>query len=136
MLAVIGYAALTGFERVGLAVLVLAFALGLLAEALEWWLGMRFARRYGGSARAGWGALLGAIVGGIIGLPLPLIGSVVGAFVGAFAGAALFEWSASRRLDPSLRAGWGATLGKAFGTAAKMGAGIAIAIAATVDALR
>ncbi len=136
ILAVIGYAALTGFERVGLGVMIFAVALGLLAEALEWWLGMRFAQRYGGSKRAGWGALLGGIAGGIVGIPLPLVGSVVGAFLGAFAGAALFEWTVGRRWDPSMRAGWGAVVGKALGTAAKVGAALAVAIATTVAAVR
>ena len=113
-----------------------AVVVGLFAELLEWWLGMRYAQRYGGSRRAGWGALLGGIVGGIVGLPFTFVGSVVGAFLGAFFGAAIFQWTVARRFDDSMRAGWGAALGKAFATAAKVGVGLVISLGATWAALR
>jgi hypothetical protein len=39
--------------------IALVVGLALLAEVFEAWSGFRFAQRYGGSSRAGWGAVLG-----------------------------------------------------------------------------
>src|SRR5258705_8488440 len=107
---VVGYAWLTGFQTVGAATIGVALALAVLGEVLETWMGFGLARRYGGSRRAGWGALAGGIIGAIVGAPVPIIGSVIGAFVGSFAGAALFEYSWAGTTAVAVRAGWGAGL--------------------------
>src|SRR2546422_2858125 len=86
VLGVLGYGWLTAFRSVGIGVMALVVGLALLGEVIEWWLGFRFAERYGGSRRAGWGALVGGLVGAAIGVPVPIVGSVIGAFVGSFAG--------------------------------------------------
>ena len=62
---------------IGWAAIGVAFALAVVAEALEWTLSARYARQYGGSPRAGWGALLGGFAGAIVGVPVPVIGSVI-----------------------------------------------------------
>jgi uncharacterized protein len=136
VLGVIGYGWLTGFRTVGVGLIVLTVGLAALGEALEWWLGFWFAERYGGSKRAGWGALIGGIVGAIVGVPVPVIGSVIGAFVGAFAGAALFEYTRARHAGTALRAGWGALLGRAAAAGLKIGLGLAIAVIGVVALLR
>jgi uncharacterized protein YqgC (DUF456 family) len=82
LLGIIGYGWLTDFRTLSVWFLGLAIVLAFLGEVLESWIGFRFARRYGGSSRAGWGAL----VGGLIGVPVPIVGSVIGGFVGAFLG--------------------------------------------------
>lgn len=135
VLGIIGYGWLTDFRTVGMGFLGLVIGLALLAELAEAWLGFRFAQRYGGSRRAGWGALLGGLVGAIVGVPVPVIGSVIGGFVGAFAGAALFEYSRARHTEGAARAGWGAVLGRAAASALKMGLGVVMAVAALVLAL-
>jgi uncharacterized protein YqgC (DUF456 family) len=101
---------------------------GLWLELLEAWVGFRFAQRYGGSSRAGWGALVGGLVGAVFGVPIPLIGSVIGGFLGAFAGAALFEYSRARRSEGAVRAGWGAVLGRAVAAAVKMAIGVVLVV--------
>jgi uncharacterized protein len=136
VLGVIGYAWLTGFRTVGVGLIALVVGLAAVGEALEWWLGFWFAERYGGSKRAGWGALLGGIVGAIVGVPVPVIGSVIGAFLGAFAGAALFEYTRARHAGTALRAGWGALLGRAAAAGLKIGLGLAIAVIGVVALLR
>src|SRR5438046_509471 len=83
------------------------------------------AERYGGSRRAGWGALVGGLVGAAIGVPVPIVGSVIGAFVGSFAGAALFEYTRSARAGVAVSAGWGAVLGRAAAAAVKIALGLA-----------
>jgi uncharacterized protein YqgC (DUF456 family) len=136
VLGVIGYGWLTDFRTVGVGLIALTVGLAAVGEILEWWLGFWFAERYGGSRRAGWGALVGGLIGAIVGVPVPVIGSVIGAFVGAFAGAALFEYTRARHAGTALRAGWGAVLGRAAAAALKIALGLAIAVIGVVALLR
>jgi uncharacterized protein len=136
VLGVLAYGWLTGFQAVTVGIVSLVVALAVLGEVIEAWLGFRFARRYGGSSRAGWGALAGGLIGAVVGVPVPLIGSVIGGFVGAFAGAALLEYTRARRTGAAAGAGWGAVLGRAAAAAAKMALGIVIAVSAVALALR
>jgi uncharacterized protein YqgC (DUF456 family) len=136
LLGLVGYGWLTDFRTLSAVGLALAFALALVGEAVEAWLGFHFARRYGGSSRAGWGALIGGLIGAIVGVPVPLLGSVIGGFLGAFVGAALFEYSRARQTGAAARSGWGAVLGRATAAAVKMAIGIVIAVGALFAALR
>jgi uncharacterized protein YqgC (DUF456 family) len=136
LLGIIGYGWLTDFETLSVGFLVGAIALALLGEVLESWIGFRFARRYGGSRRAGWGALVGGLVGAIVGVPVPVVGSVVGGFVGAFVGAALFEYSRARQSGVAAKAGWGAVLGRAAAAGLKMAIGIVMVASSLWLALR
>lgn len=134
--AVLGYGALTDWRAVGLVTITVTVGLAFVGEVIEWWLGFRFAQRYGGSRRSGWGALLGGLVGAVIGIPVPIIGSVLGAFAGAFLGAVVFEYSYARRADTALSAGWGAVLGRVAGTAIKVALGIVMAAVVLFAVLR
>ena len=133
--AVVAFGAITGFKGIGLATIVIVVALAVIAEVIEAWLGFGLARRYGGSKRAGWGALLGGLVGAIVGVPVPIIGSVIGGFVGAFVGAVVFEYSKSGA-STAVRAGWGALVGRVAATAAKISVGIVMAVVALFAAIR
>lgn len=134
LLGVIGYGALTDFRGVGLGTLITVTVLAFIGEAIEWWVGYRYTRRYGGSRRAGWGALLGGIIGAFAGIPIPIIGSVIGSFLGSFVGAALFEFT--KTPENAVRVGWGALLGRMWATAAKTALGLAMAVVAVFAALR
>jgi hypothetical protein len=101
--------------------------LAVLAEVAEFTLAGKYARRYGGSKRAGWGAILGGIVGAVMGVPIPIVGSVVGAFAGAFAGALVFEYMGNRNASAATRVAWGALVGRVVAAALKVGVGVAIA---------
>lgn len=133
--AILFYGWLTGFRSLSVALIAIVLALAIIGEIIESWFGFRFAKRYGGSSRSGWGALIGGIVGAIIGVPVPVLGSVIGAFLGSFAGAALFEYTASRRLGVATRAGWGSVVGRAAAAAAKIALGLIIAVIAAFAAL-
>lgn len=135
--ALVAYGVATDFAAVGAVTIGVATTMALAAEAIEFWLGGHFARRYGGSRAAGWGAILGGIVGAVAGVPIPVVGSIVGSFVGSFAGAVLFEvlWARNREVRPALRTGWGALLGRLAATAAKAGIGVAVAVLALFSAL-
>ena len=125
---VLGYGWLSGFRTVGVWTVAVVMGLAFVGEILEAWIGFRFARRYGGSRRAGWGALVGGIAGAIVGVPVPIIGSVIGAFAGSFLGAALFEYAREQRAEVAARAGWGAVLGRAVAATAKMALGVVIGV--------
>jgi uncharacterized protein YqgC (DUF456 family) len=136
VLGVIGYGWMTRFHTIGVATIAIVVGLAVVGEVLEAWVGFGLARRYGGSSRAGWGALVGGIVGALIGVPVPIVGSVIGAFVGSFAGAALFELTWSRTPGTAVRAGWGAVLGRAAAAASKIGLGVVVVVIAAFAALR
>jgi len=136
MLGVLSYGWFTDFHTVGLWTTALVLALALLGELIETWLGFRFARKYGASKRAAWGALIGGLVGAVVGVPVPVIGSVIGAFVGSFAGAAGFEYTMSARAGTAVAAGWGAVLGRAAAAAAKIALGIVIGVISVIAVLR
>lgn len=132
----LAYGWLTAFRSESVASIAIVVGLAFLGELVESWLGFRLARRYGGSTRAGWGALLGGLIGAGAGVPVPVVGSVIGAFVGSFGGAAVFEYLSSRRADVALGAGWGAVVGRAAAAAAKIALGLVIAVVSLVVVLR
>jgi len=136
VLGIVGYGWLTDFRTLSVGFLALVVGLAVLGEVFEAWVGFRFAQRYGGSSRAGWGALVGGLVGAIVGMPVPIVGSVVGGFVGAFVGAAVFEYTRARRSGGAVRAGWGAVLGRAAAAAVKMAVGVAMVAGSLFVALR
>lgn len=113
----------------------IALVLAAAAEVIEFVMGGRFARKYGGSRRAAWGAILGGLAGAFMGIPIPIIGSVIGAFIGAFVGAAVLEMTAGAEARSALRVGWGAFLGRLAAAAMKSAVGVLIAVIALVSAL-
>ena len=136
MLGLLSYGWFTDFQTVGLWTTTLVLVLAVLGELIETWLGFRFARKYGASKRAAWGALMGGLVGAVIGVPVPVIGSVIGAFVGSFAGAAVFEYTMSAHTGTAVAAGWGAVLGRAAAAAAKIALGIVIGVISVISVVR
>src|SRR5438876_9747981 len=98
---------LTQFRSESVATIAIVLSLAFAGELIESWLGFRFARRYGGSRRAGGGAVVGGAVGAVVGVPVSVVGRVVGAFGGLFAGAALDESAYWPRPGVAVSAGWG-----------------------------
>jgi len=114
---------------IGMVTLIGSTILVLIAEFLEFTMSASYARKYGGSKRASWGAILGGFAGAFIGIPLPIIGPMIGAFIGAFAGAFVGEMtmSSAERGSPT-KVAFGALMGRAVATAMKVGIGIVLAI--------
>jgi len=108
--------------------ILVGVGLGLIAEAIEWVAASRYARKYGGSTRAGWGALIGGIAGAIVGFPVPIISPLIGAVVGTFLGALVAEYSVSGISGGAQRVAWGAMIGRLVATVAKVGFGVVIAV--------
>ena len=136
VLGLVSYGWFTEFQTVSFWTTTLVLALAVLGELIETWLGFRFARKYGASKRAAWGALIGGLVGAVVGVPVPVIGSVIGAFVGSFAGGALFEYTMSAHTGTAVAAGWGAVLGRAAAAAAKIALGIVIGVISVIAVVR
>jgi uncharacterized protein YqgC (DUF456 family) len=100
------------FQYLGPWSLVLLGALAALAVAVDFIASAFGAQRFGASGRAVAGATLGALVGIFFGPG--------GVLVGPFVGAVLGELTVRRSLAAAGRAGVGAALGLALGTAAKL----------------
>lgn len=122
----VGYSILVP-DSIGWVTLGGVTVIAVIAEVVEFTLAGQYARKYGGSRRASWGAIIGGTVGAIVGVPVPIIGSIIGAFAGAFIGALVFEYSRGSGAATSTRVAWGALVGRAVAAAMKVGAGIAIA---------
>ena len=114
---------------IGMVTVLTAATIVIVAEVLEYTIAGRYTRKYGGSSRASWGAIMGGLVGAVVGVPIPIIGSLAGAFVGAFAGAFVGEMTVPRdqRGDPA-RVATGALVGRAIAAAVKSGLGLVVAV--------
>lgn len=114
---------------IGLFTIIGASVLVVIAEVLEFTIAGSYTRKYGGSRRASWGAILGGVVGALFGVPVPVIGSIIGAMLGAFVGAFVGELTVSRadRGDPT-KVAMGALFGRAVAAAVKCGIGIVVAV--------
>lgn len=127
--AAVCYKLLVPQGGIGWVTVTIVGILMVIAEGLEWTLASRFARKYGGSRRAGWGAVIGGMVGAFIGVPtVPIVGSIIGAFVGAFVGAFAFEWAGGSGGGTATRVAWGAFLGRVMAAAVKVAIGLVMAV--------
>lgn len=105
-------AAADGFTRVGVPTLVVIGLLGLASYSIDFVAAGAGAKKLGASPRAMVGAGLGTLLGLFFGLPGLLVGPFVGAVIG--------EWTVHQDLKKAGRAGAGAWIGFALGTAAKV----------------
>ena len=122
----LGYMLLVPGSGIGSFTLIGATLLATGAEVVEFMLAVTYARKYGGSKRAGWGAIIGGIVGAFIGVPVPIVGPVIGAFVGSFVGAFAFELSGGSNRQVATRVAWGALVGRVVSAAMKVAVGVMI----------
>lgn len=123
-------------DPIGWVTLIVVGVLALVAELLEFSLTGSYARKYGGSRRAGWGAILGGIVGAMVGLPVPVVGSVIGAFVGSFLGALIAEFTRGSSAGDATRVAKGALIGRVVSTGLKIGIGFTIGVWIFIAAMR
>ena len=126
--AAVGFNVLTGGDRIGTLSLVIVAAMAVTGEVLEFSLTGRYTRKYGGSRRAGWGAIIGGMMGAFVGVPLPIVGSMIGAFVGAFVGALIADFTREGNASTATRVATGALIGRVAAAALKVAIGLAMAV--------
>jgi uncharacterized protein YqgC (DUF456 family) len=115
-------------DPIGWVSLIAVAVLALVAELLEFTMTGRYARKYGGSRRAGWGAILGGMIGAMVGFPVPIVGPIIGAFVGSFVGALIAELTGGSSAGDATRVAKGALIGRVVSTMLKIGIGFTIGI--------
>jgi uncharacterized protein len=117
---VIAYGMITGFDMIGLKVILALLALATAAEILEFLLGMSTALRFGLSMRSLGASIVGGIAGAVVMTPIFFgLGAVLGAFIGGFTGVLLVELIRQGHLKPAFRAGFRAMSARVAGTLAK-----------------
>ena len=110
--AAIGAAFLSGpGEFPGWPALLAFGAVCAAVDVIEWFAAAWGVRRRGGSAAAGWMALLGSLAGAILGgMVVPVLGSLVGMMLGSFALVYATERRRLRRADQAAHVARGAVL--------------------------
>jgi uncharacterized protein YqgC (DUF456 family) len=111
------------------------FVLATVSAIIEMSLSARYAKKYGGSRRAGWGAIIGGMVGAFMGIPIPVIGSVIGAFIGAFVGAFAFEMTKGTEVEGSTKVATGALIGRVVGAVMNVAIGVVMGVWVVVASL-
>jgi uncharacterized protein len=102
--SVILYAVITGFYRIGIKLIFIMIIITLLAEVLDFTLGMAGASRFIPSKNNLWAAAAGALLGGVVLTPILYgLGTVGGGFLGGFSGVLAAEILRQNRMKPSLR---------------------------------
>ena len=123
-------------DPIGWVSLIAVAVLALIAELLEFTMIGRYARKYGGSRRAGWGAIIGGMIGAVVGFPVPIVGPVIGAFVGSFVGALVAELTGGATATDATRVAKGALIGRVVSTMLKIGIGFTIGIWIFIAAMK
>lgn len=119
--SVIVYGLLTGWQAVGVELILALLVLAIFGEVIEFFASAVGASRFGASRGGSICALIGVFPGVIVGsLLFPVIGTIVGAFVGAFLGAFLWELGQRRPAPEAWRAGIGAFVGRTGALVAKV----------------
>jgi uncharacterized protein YqgC (DUF456 family) len=123
------HALVTGFDPLGWRVLAILVGLALLGEGVEFVLGTFYVARKGATRGGVVLAFVGGIVGAVLGNGIvPVVGAVLGSFVGAFAGAVGGEFLRQQRLEPSLRIGGHAFVGRLLAMVAKHAIGVVMVL--------
>lgn len=119
------HALITGFDPIGWPLLMWLLGIALFGELIEFlvgtfWIAKRGATKAGVVGAFVGGLLLAAVGNGVV----PVIGAVVGSFLGAFCGAVAGEYWHRERMEPSLRVGGQAFLGRLLAIVVKHALGL------------
>lgn len=121
LIASVLYGWATGFKKVSLALLIILALLTIIAEVLEYILGMAGAERFGASRKGALASIAGGLIGSVLCAPILLgFGALIGLFAGAFLGTFFYELCRQRDLAKSLNSGIGALIGRFSATLMKL----------------
>lgn len=114
------YAVASGFDRIGFTVILLLLLFSLIAEMLEFLMGMNGALQPMPSKKLFWGSAIGSIAGTCILTPVLLgLGTFGGFFLGCFAGILIVEFIRQTKLQSPFKASGRAILTMIGGKMAK-----------------
>ncbi len=120
---------ITGFTAITPTHVIVIFAISIVLEVVEFFMGGLAARYYGASRRSALFAILGGIAGTIIGVSILVpIGALVGLFTGSYLGAYLGEKLSGKIDADSVRAALGTVLGNVVSKTLKSTAVVIIGI--------
>jgi len=124
------YYIIEGAETFNFYHFIIVFLFAVSCEILDYFAGVMGARKFGASKLGLVGAFFGAIFGLIIGSSLlPFIGTIAGVFLGLFFGTFIMEIIFVRKnMQDSIKAGFGAMLGRTFAISYKYMVGFGIII--------
>jgi uncharacterized protein YqgC (DUF456 family) len=107
------HALVTGFDPVTWKLLAWLVGIALFGELVEFLVGTFYVAKKGAGKLGVIGAFIGGIVGAVAGNGvIPVIGALLGSFAGGFGGAVAGEYLQRERLEPSLRVGGHAFIGR------------------------
>jgi uncharacterized protein YqgC (DUF456 family) len=107
------HALLTGFDPITWQLILILLGLALLGEGIEFVVGTFYVAKKGATKFGVIGAFIGGLTGAALGNGVvPVVGAILGSFMGGFGGAVGGEYYARERLEPSLRIGGHAFLGR------------------------
>lgn len=107
------YSLFTGFDPLTWQLLAVLLGIALFGELVEFVVGTFYPVKQGATKSGITGAFIGGLLGAALGNTLvPVVGAVLGSFLGAFAGAVLGEYRRNQQLEPSLRIGAHAFVGR------------------------
>jgi uncharacterized protein YqgC (DUF456 family) len=114
------YSIITGFEKIGIKILLTLLILSALAEVADFAVGMAGAMKFGVSRKGFWAFTIGGFIGALLLTPFFLgLGLLIGTFLGGVIAILTMELLARNKLKPSLRAAYGAILGRVAGICVK-----------------
>jgi uncharacterized protein YqgC (DUF456 family) len=114
------YSAVTGFEKIGIKILVTLLVLTALAEVADFAVGMAGGVKFGVSRKGFSAFMMGGFLGALLMTPFFMgLGLIVGTFLGGFIAILTVELVARNRLKPTLRVAYGAILSRAAGICVK-----------------
>ncbi|MEW6335529.1 MAG: DUF456 domain-containing protein, partial [Thermodesulfobacteriota bacterium] len=102
--------------KIGLKILVILLILSVLAEVTDFAVSVAGAVKFGISRRGFWIITTGGFIGAFLMTPFLLgLGMLIGSFLGGFIAMVAMELLARSGLKPTLRASYGAILGRMAG---------------------
>jgi uncharacterized protein YqgC (DUF456 family) len=117
---VILYACVTGFEKIGIKIILILVVISVLAEAIDFAFGMSGMARFVTSKRGIWISIISGFIGALVMTPILYgLGTVIGIFLGGFASVLIIELIRQSGLKPALRTEYRAILGRVAGTLVK-----------------
>jgi len=107
------YASITGFEKIGLKIVIILAVVSFCAELFDFWIGMAGIRKLGLTKTGFLVSLVGGVVGAALLTPFLMgLGTLIGMFVGGFVAMLVVEILEQKKLKPPFRTSFGNRTGR------------------------